>query len=161
MNPLNFIGLNVSGGLLPIVLALYQFQRAPILAILGVSAIVAVISYFLVTVISGRGIFVGLLRFLLISSIAAVSALPWVAGGDNRLDTSVAFAGGVLGTTIGGDLFYLKDVHLKDVHFEDAENPLSVGGAGLDDLIAASGFYALIIAEWLPAAISWLSGYFT
>lgn len=150
-----YIGLNVSGGLIPIILALYQFYRAKPEAILIVTAVVASFSYFLVTVIPGIGIVTRVSRFWLITIVAVLSAMALVVDGVNRYDVSVAFAGGVLGTTIGADL-----LHLKDVRPEIAATPLSIGGAGLDDGIAQCGLCALIIAEWLPATMAWLSTYF-
>jgi uncharacterized membrane protein len=150
-----YIGLNVSGGLIPIILALYQFHRAQPVAILIVTAVVASFSYFLVTVIPGRAIVTRMSKFWLITIVAVLSAMALVVGGVNRSDVSVAFAGGVLGTTIGADL-----LHLKDVRPEIAAAPLSIGGAGLDDGIAQCGVCALIIAEWLPAAMAWLSACF-
>lgn len=150
-----YIGLNVSGGLIPIILALYQFHRAQPVAILIVTAVVGLFSYFLVTVIPGIAIVTRVSRFWSIAIVAALSAMALVAGGANRSDVSVAFAGGVLGTTIGADL-----LHLKDVRPEIAATPLSIGGAGLDDGIAQCGLCALIIAEWLPATMAWLSACF-
>ena len=150
-----YIKINVSGGLIPIILALYQVHHAQPLKILTVTAIVGLMSYFLVTVIPGRAIVIRELRFWSIATVAALSAIAFVAPGVNRTDVSVAFAGGVLGTTIGADLLHLKDV----VRPENAAIPLSIGGAGLNDGIAQCGLYALIIAEWLPTAIAWLSTY--
>lgn len=153
-----YIWINVAGGIIPIILALYQVHRAQPLQILLVTAIVGLLSYFLVTVIPGRAIVIRELRFWLIAALAALSAMAFIAPGVNRIDTSVAFAGGVLGTTIGADLLHLKDV----IRSEDAVNPLrigSIGGAGLNDGIVQSGLYALIIAEWLPATIAWLLSY--
>ncbi len=150
-----YISINVSGGLIPIILALYQIHRTQPLEILIVTAIVGLMSYFLVTVIPGRAIVTRESRFWLIATVAALSAMAFVAPGVNRTDVSVAFAGAVLGITIGGDLLHLKDV----VRSENAVIPLSIGGAGLNDGIAQCGLYALIIAEWLPAAIAWLSTY--
>jgi uncharacterized membrane protein len=150
-----YIGLNVSGGLIPIILALYQFYRVQQEAILIVTAVVASFSYFLVTVIPGIAIVTRVSRFWLITIVAVLSAMALVVDGVNRSDVSVAFAGGVLGTTIGADL-----LHLKDVRPEIAATPLSIGGAGLDDGIAQCGLCALIIAEWLPATMAWLSACF-
>jgi uncharacterized membrane protein len=93
-------------------LALYQVHRAQPLKILIVTAIVGLMSYFLVTVIPGRA--------------------------------------------IGADLLHLKDV----VCPENAHIPLRIAGAGLNDGSAQCGLSALIIAEWLPATIVWLSAYF-
>lgn len=150
-----YIWINVSGGLIPIILALYQVHRAQPLQILLVTAIVGLLSYFLVTVIPGRAIVTRGLRFWLIATLAALLAMAFIAPGVNRIDASVAFAGGVLGTTIGADLLHLKDV----IRSENAVNPLTIGGAGLNDGIVQSGLYALIIAEWLPATIAWLLSY--
>ncbi len=136
-------------------MALYQIHRTQPLEILIVTVIVGLMSYFLVTVIPGRAIVTRESRFWLIATVAALSAMAFVAPGVNRTDVSVAFAGAVLGITIGGDLLHLKDV----VRSENAVIPLSIGGAGLNDGIAQCGLYALIIAEWLPAAIAWLSTY--
>ncbi len=154
-HPYDYVGINVSGGVIPIILALYQFHRVQPLGILIVTAIVALISYFLVAVIPGTGIFFTWPRMWLITTVAALSAMAFVAGGVNRFDVSVAFAGGVLGTTIGADL-----LHLKDVRPELAVTRLNIGGAGSEDGIVKCGLGALVIAEWLPAAIAWLSDYF-
>ncbi|KAM3099733.1 DUF1614 domain-containing protein [Phormidesmis sp. 146-12] len=151
--PYGYIGINLAGGLIPIVLALYQFHRVQPLTILIVTAIVTSISYFLVTVIPGKGIVTCRPRFWLITTIAALSAMALVSGGVDR--ASVAFAGGVLGTTIGADL-----LHLKDVRPENAGSPLSIGGAGFDDGIVQCGLCALIIAEWLPAVVGYVLGNF-
>jgi uncharacterized membrane protein len=133
-------------------LPIYRVQQE---AILIVTAVVASFSYFLVTVIPGIAIVTRVSRFWLITIVAALSAMALVVDGVNRSDVSVAFAGGVLGTTIGADL-----LHLKDVRPEIAATPLSIGGAGLDDGIAQCGLCALIIAEWLPATMAWLSACF-
>lgn len=151
----SYVGINLSGGLIPIILALYQFHRAPPLAILLITAIVGVLNYFLVKVILERAITIRLSRLWLIATVAALLAMAVVAPGVNRTNVSVAFAGGVLGTTIGADL-----LHIKNVRAETAATPLIIGGAGLADKIAQCGLYTLILAEWLPAMIIWLSAYF-
>lgn len=148
------IGINVAGGLMPIILALYQFHRAQPSAILLVTVIVGMISYFLVTVIPGRAIVTRHSKFWLIANVAALSAMAFVTLEANY-EASVAFAGGVLGTTIGADLLHLKDV----VRPEITTIPLNIGGAGLNDGIWQCGLYALIIAEWLPVATNWLSSH--
>lgn len=144
-----YINLNVSGGLIPISLALYQLLRVSPLGILIVTGIVAVLSYFLVTVIPGRAIVIVWTRFWLIMMVASLSALAVMGSGGDRADVAVAFAGGVLGTTIGADL-----LHLKDACPEPDGTTLSIGGAGLNDGIAQCGLGALIIAEWLPTVMA-------
>ncbi len=144
-----FVGINLAGGLTPLVLALYQFSRTPPSAILTVAAIIAVISYFFVTVVPGMGVYTKSRLFWLMSLIAALAALRTVGTGHTA--ASVAFAGGVLGTLIGADL-----LHLKDLQPEKAIVPLNIGGAGLDDGIALCGLYSLLIAEWLPNIFTFL-----
>jgi uncharacterized membrane protein len=100
-------------------------------------------------------IYFGYQHFWLVTIVAALAAMVLVRGGVDRLDVPVAFAGGVLGTTIGADL-----LHLRAVQPEKAATPLSIGGAGLDDGIALCGLYALLIAEWLPVVMAGLSANF-
>ncbi len=149
------VSLNVAGGLIPIGLALYQFTRVQPAAILGVTAIVTLCSYCLVNVRPGAAIVAPWSRFWVIIWVAAMAAMVLSSGGGARLDVAVAFAGGVLGTTIGADL-----LHLKDVVNADAEiGLLSIGGAGLDDGIAQCGLFALMITEWSPTFVGWLSAH--
>lgn len=150
-----YIGLNVSGGLIPIVLALYQFHRTQPLAILIVTAIVALISYFFARVVPGVMIYFRYPRLWIVTIVAALAAMALVTGGVDRLDVPVAFAGGVLGTTIGADL-----LHLRDFQPEKGGTKICIGGAGLDDGIALCGLYALLIAEWLPAVTAGVSATF-
>lgn len=127
------IAVNVGGGLIPVVLALYQFTQGNALAILLVTAIVAVVSYFAARVVPGIGI---QMNPLLAPLTAAVSAMliasPHAA--------PVAFAGGVLGTLIGADLLHLKDIQAMSA------GVLSIGGAGVFDGIALCGLFALLLS---------------
>jgi uncharacterized membrane protein len=149
--PHTYVGINVTGGLIPLTLALYQFSRTPPFAIFTVTAIVAVISYFFVRVEPGVGIYFKSGLFWVVTFITALSALWIVIEGADRADASVAFAGGVLGTLLGADL-----LHLKDIQPEKAMTPLSIGGAGLDDGIALCGLYSLLLAEWIPNLFAFL-----
>jgi uncharacterized membrane protein len=146
------VSVNVGGALIPIGLALYQFSRVPPTAILSVTAIVTLCSYYMVNVKPGAAIVAQWSRFWLIIWVAAVAAMVLSSGSGERLDVAVAFAGGVLGTTIGADLLHLKDV----VSAEVEPGFLSIGGAGLDDGIAQCGLFALIIVEWSPMFVGWL-----
>ena len=147
--PHTFVGINVAGGLIPLVLALYQFSRTPPAAILAVAAIIAVISYFFVTVVPGMGVYARSRLLWLISLIAALSALHIASR--TGYAVPVAFAGAVLGILVGADL-----LHLKDIQPEKAIAPLIIGGAGLNDIIALCGLYSLLIAEWLPNLFTFL-----
>lgn len=151
-----FIAINLTGGLIPIVLALFQLRGTQPVSIAIVTAIVTLISYFLVTVIPAAGIVTKFSRFCLITTVAAFCAMSLVQGGEtNHIDASVAFAGAVLGTTIGADL-----LHLRDVLPQYSQTLLSVGGAGFNDGILLCGLCSLMIVEWVPKITAWLSSYF-
>lgn len=127
------IALNVGGGLIPVLLALYQFSQGNTLAILLVTLIVTIVSYFAARVVPGIGI---QMNPLLAPVTAALSAMliasPHAA--------PVAFAGGVLGTVIGADLLHLKDIQTMSA------GVLSIGGAGVFDGIALCGLFALLLS---------------
>ncbi|MBL1200658.1 MAG: DUF1614 domain-containing protein [Nostoc sp. GBBB01] len=127
------IALNVGGGLIPVLLALYQFTRVNAVAILLVTAIVTVVSYYAARVVPGIGIQMNpLLAPLTAALCAMLIAVPHAA--------PVAFAGGVLGTLIGADLLHLKDIQSMSA------GVLSIGGAGVFDGIALCGLFALLLS---------------
>ncbi|MBW4631592.1 MAG: DUF1614 domain-containing protein [Iphinoe sp. HA4291-MV1] len=126
------IALNVGGGLIPVLLALYQFTQGSALAILLVTAIVTVVSYYAARVVPGIGI---QMNPLLAPLTAALSAFVFAA----NHAAPVAFAGGVLGTLIGADLLHLKDIQAM------SSGVLSIGGAGVFDGIALCGLFALLL----------------
>ncbi|MEB3358770.1 MAG: DUF1614 domain-containing protein [Synechococcales bacterium] len=127
------VALNVGGGLIPTVLALYQFSRASVLAIAIVTAIVSGVSYLGSRVVPGIGI---QMNPLIAPTTAALSAML-VTGFDHA--APVAFAGGVLGTLIGADILHLKEIQ------ENTPGVLSIGGAGVFDGIALCGLFALLL----------------
>ena len=126
------VALNVGGGLIPTVLALYQFQQVNPLSILLVTAIVTTVSYFAAHVTPGIGI---QMNPLLAPLTAALSAMILASSHI----PAVAFAGGVLGTLIGADLLHLKDITSMSA------GVLSIGGAGVFDGIALCGLFALLL----------------
>ncbi|PLZ96418.1 hypothetical protein CEN45_03005 [Fischerella thermalis CCMEE 5198] len=127
------IALNVGGGLIPVLLALYQFTQGNTLAILSVTAIVTAVSYYAARVVPGIGI---QMNPLLAPLTAAVSAMLIASSHA----APVAFAGGILGTLIGADLLHLKDIVAK------SSGVLSIGGAGVFDGIALCGLFALLLS---------------
>lgn len=127
------IALNVGGGLIPVLLALYQFSQGNALAILLVTVIVTIVSYFAARVVPGIGI---QMNPLLAPVTAALSAMLIAA----PHAAPVAFAGGVLGTVIGADLLHLKDIQAMSA------GVLSIGGAGVFDGIALCGLFALLLS---------------
>ncbi|MFM7559320.1 DUF1614 domain-containing protein, partial [Cylindrospermopsis raciborskii] len=120
------VALNVGGGLIPVLLALYQISRGNLLAITLVTTIVSVVGYFAARIVPGIGIQMNPLLAPLTAVISAMIIAP-------HAGAPVAFAGGILGTVIGADL-----LHLKDIQFM-SEGVLSIGGAGVFDGIALCG----------------------
>jgi uncharacterized membrane protein len=129
------VALNIGGGLIPLMLALYQFTRTQPLKILVVTAIVAIISYYASQIVPGIGI---QMNPLLAPLTAALSAML-ITGNIPAAAPPIAFAGGVLGTLIGADLLHLKEIQIKSV------GVLSIGGAGVFDGIALCGLFARLL----------------
>jgi uncharacterized membrane protein len=125
------VALNVGGGLIPVLLALYQFRQANPLTIAIATMIVTIVSYFAAHVVPGIGIQMNPLLAPLTASLAAI-----LLGGSHP--ASVAFAGGVLGTVIGADLLHLKDIE------QMSSGILSIGGAGVFDGIALCGLFSVL-----------------
>jgi uncharacterized membrane protein len=126
------VALNVGGGLIPIVLALYEMTRGHLIPILLTTAIVTVVSYFSAHVVPGIGIqmnaMIAPLTAVLSAWLLTAAAAP-----------PVAFAGGVLGTLIGADLLHLKEIERM------SPGVMSIGGAGVFDGIALCGLFALLL----------------
>lgn len=126
------VALNVGGGLIPVLLALYEFIRSDAVDILIVTAIVTVVSYVAAQVVPGIGIQMNALVGPLTASLSAVL----IAGPQAP---AVAFAGGILGVLIGADLLHLPEVQRM------TPGVLSIGGAGVFDGIALCGLFALLL----------------
>lgn len=132
MEQKTIVALNVGGGLIPTLLAIYEFTRSDPLAILIVIGIVTIVSYFSAQIVPGIGI---QMNALVAPLTAALSALL-LAG---SAAAPVAFAGGVLGTLIGADLLHLREIERMTA------GVLSIGGAGVFDGIALCGLFALLL----------------
>ncbi|MBE7385719.1 MAG: DUF1614 domain-containing protein [Leptolyngbya sp. SIO1E4] len=126
------VALNVGGGLIPVLLALYQFTRSDAIAIMAVIIIVTIVSYFSVQIVPGIGIQMNGLVGPLTAALSAVL----IAGNEAP---AVAFAGGILGVLIGADLLHLREIERM------ASGVLSIGGAGVFDGIALCGLFALLL----------------
>lgn len=66
------VALNVGGGLIPVLLAIYELFRSNAIAILLVAALVTVVSYFSAQVVPGIGIQMNALVAPLIASLGAI-----------------------------------------------------------------------------------------
>ncbi|MBE9043573.1 DUF1614 domain-containing protein [Pleurocapsales cyanobacterium LEGE 10410] len=128
------VALNVGGGLIPVLLALYQFGRSNILAIILSTAIVTLVSYYSAHIVPGIGIHMN----PLVSPLTAVLSAVLLTKGIPV--PPVAFASGVLGTLIGADLLHLAQIEKMTV------GVLSIGGAGVFDGIALCGLFALLLS---------------
>ena len=126
------VALNVGGGLIPVILASYELIRSDAVAIFWVTLIVTIVSYFSAHIVPGIGIQMN----ALISPLTAAISAMLIA---EPLASSVAFAGGILGTLIGADLLHLKEIERMSA------GVLSIGGAGVFDGIALCGLFALLL----------------
>jgi uncharacterized membrane protein len=126
------VALNVGGGLIPVLLALYQATRSDLGAIVLVTLLVTGVSYFSAQVVPGIGI---QMNALVAPLNAALSAIL-IAGMEAP---AVAFAGGILGVLIGADLLHLREIE------QMTPGVLSIGGAGVFDGIALCGLFALLL----------------
>jgi uncharacterized membrane protein len=126
------VALNVGGGLIPTLLALYELTRSNALAISIVTAIVTFVSYYSARIVPGIGIQMNALAAPL---TAALSAL--MVAGEGA--APIAFAGGVLGTLLGADVLHLRELERMSA------GVLSIGGAGVFDGIALCGLFALLL----------------
>ena len=126
------IALNVGGGLIPLILAIYELIRSDTVAIFWVTLIVTIVTYFSAHIVPGIGIHINALVAPLTAAISAILIAEPLA-------SSVAFAGGILGTLIGADLLHLKEIERMSAGI------LSIGGAGVFDGIALCGLIALLL----------------
>lgn len=127
------VAVNVGGGLIPTILALYQFTRANPLQIVAVTAIVTIVCYYSAQIVPGIGIQMN----ALVAPLTAAMAAILVTGGVDA--APIAFAGGVLGTLIGADLLHLPQIERM------TPGILSIGGAGVFDGIALCGVFAVLL----------------
>lgn len=126
------VAVNVGGGLIPTMLAIYQLFRGHLLATLATIVIVSLVSYCAAQVVPGTGIRMN----AMVAPLCAVLC-GWLLGGIAA--PQVAFAGGILGTLIGADLLHLKELERM------TPGVLSIGGAGIFDGIALCGLFSLLL----------------
>ena len=130
------VALNVGGGLIPTILAIYQFTRVSPLLILVVATVVTIVSYYSAQIVPGIGIQMN----ALIAPLTAAMTSVLLTVGSNVPAAPIAFAGGVLGTLIGADLLHLPEIERM------TPGILSIGGAGVFDGIALCGLLAVLLA---------------
>jgi uncharacterized membrane protein len=130
------VALNVGGGLIPTILAIYQFTRVSPLLILLVATVVTIVSYYSAQVVPGIGI---QMNALIAPLTAAMTSILLTAADSGVVAAPLAFAGGVLGTLIGADLLHLPQIERM------TPGILSIGGAGVFDGIALCGLFAVLL----------------
>ena len=128
------VALNIGGGLIPVLVALYQLGRSNVLAIIVCTAIVTIVSYRSAHIVPGIGIQMN----ALVAPLTAVTSAFLLTKGVQL--PPVAFASGVLGTSIGADLLHLAQIEKMSA------GVLSIGGAGVFDGIALCGLFALLLS---------------
>jgi uncharacterized membrane protein len=128
------VALNLGGGLIPVLLALYQLTRSKVVPIIVSTAIVTLVSYHSAHIVPGIGIQMNPLIAPLTAVLSAVILTKGVQV------PPVAFASGVLGTLIGADLLHLAQIEKM------TSGVLSIGGAGVFDGIALCGLFALLLS---------------
>ncbi|MGY2766078.1 DUF1614 domain-containing protein [Thermostichus sp. MS-CIW-26] len=129
------VALNVGGGLIPTLLAIYQFTCVSPILIVLVTAVVTIVSYYSAQVVPGIGIQVN----ALIAPLTAAMTSVLLTAGSDVVAAPIAFAGGVLGTLIGADLLHLPQIERM------TPGILSIGGAGVFDGIALCGLFAVLL----------------
>lgn len=133
----SMISISIGGGLIPLLLALYQFGRVSPIALLVVTLVVAFICYQQSVPVSGEGILLfGLWVAPLMGMVLAMILAPSQA-------IPVSFAGGVLGVFIGADLLHIRKLLAVNPGTLSVGTSLSIGGAGLFDAIVSAGFLSV------------------
>ena len=147
-NPRKFLYIDLIGGLLPVVLALYQLTQVPLLAVLVVGSVAAVLKYLTVYVFPGQGVCSLNTITCLIALICALLASLVVPFSPERLDVSVAFSSSVLGSVIGADLLHLRNLRVPIFRGDPV-----IGGDGSKDGIFQIGLFTLFTAAWFPEIV--------
>lgn len=126
------LAVNVGGAVIPVLLALYLLQRAPLGAAAVATLVMTLLVHKVARLVPGRGIAVP----ILIPPLAA-AVLGILFGGQNA--APVAYIAGVLGTLIGADLLNLRRLGTLGAQV------VSIGGAGVRDGILLVGVVAALI----------------
>ncbi|MCD6231956.1 DUF1614 domain-containing protein [Candidatus Aerophobetes bacterium] len=126
------IAINLGGAIIPILLCIYLFPKAPFLPTLISTLIMIGIAKLLAKPVPGVGI---TLPALIPPFIVAILALTLA----RKNPVPVAYISGVLGTLIGADLLNLHKLETIGIHM------LSIGGAGIYDGIYLVGILSALL----------------
>lgn len=127
------IALNLGGCILPVLLAIYLFFRAPFLPVLICTVIMIIVAKALSRPVPGVGI---ALPAFIPPIVAGVLSMIFA----RQNAPAVAYISGVLGVLIGADLLNLNKLS------KVGRGVMSIGGAGVFDGIYLVGIIAVLIA---------------
>lgn len=135
------IGINIGGGIIPIVLSIYLYIKNKLQmkkVLLGIT-IVAVITYFVTFPDPQKGI-VSRFPFWLLPVFFASLASIILLWNDKRKAAPFAYISGTIGVLIGADVFHLYTL----LKLEPGKNAI-IGGADIFDMVFITGILAVII----------------
>ena len=132
------IAINLGGAVIPLVLAIYLFFKAPLLPTLIATLVMIIIGKMLTKPVPGKGLAIS----MFIPPICATILAVLLAG---QSAAPVAYISGVLGVLVGGDLLNLHKARKL------GGGIVSIGGAGVFDGIFLVGLFSVLLtAIWLP-----------
>lgn len=132
--PASILAVNLGGALIPAGLSIYLlWMVGHAIAILGVVAVVALVTHGFARPVQGVGIVVPVLIPPLVAVTAAMLLAPDVRA-------AAAYVGGTIGTLVGADLLNLGRVRNLGAPVA------SIGGAGTFDGIFVTGIVAVLLA---------------
>ncbi|MGQ0534849.1 MAG: DUF1614 domain-containing protein [Methanobacteriota archaeon] len=138
-----WIAVNLGGAIVPALLVARMLRRGtlPLASTAGGVLLVAFVSYLIVTFDPEVGVVAVFPEYLLPVAVAVAYALL-VALGDPRRSGVVAYAAGSVGTLVGADLFNLGAI-VRHFSREEGFTLVSIGGAGVFDMVYLAGILAL------------------
>lgn len=131
---LHGVSLNVGGGLIPVLVALFLLTKVPVLPALLAAGAMAIACFFLARPLPGRGIAIPLLAPPLLAIFFAYLFVP-------QFVAPVAFIAGVVGVLVGADLMHIGAFMRREI------GSVSIGGAGVFDGIFLIGIISAFFAR--------------
>ncbi len=132
------VAINVGGAVIPILLSLWLFPRAPFFRTLLAIAVVAIVAHFTATIDPGRGV---TMPVWIAPLLAALLGLVLTFG---KGAAPLAYIAGTLGTLIGADIWNLPRLS------QMGSGVLSIGGAGVFDGVFLAGLVAALLSIERP-----------
>jgi uncharacterized membrane protein len=145
-----FIGINIGGAVVPIVLSAYLIRRKglPINEVLVGILAVALVSYLVTTYDPEIGVYATFPWYLL-PPFTAFLVAAFAFWHQRPHSAALAYVSGVIGTLIGADLFRLPEILAGPA--PGAGGILSIGGAGVFDMVFLSGILAVTMESTILA----------